>query len=59
MIIYKEIEIKNPLYVTILENGVTLLVFDGYTEGSDGEKYQCISIENEDGEYELVGWKIV
>lgn len=59
MIVYKEIKIKNPLYVTVLESGVTLLVFDGYAEGSDGKKYQCVSIENRDGEYDFVGWKIV
>ena len=28
--IYKETEIKNPFYITILNNGVTLFVYDGW-----------------------------
>lgn len=56
--IYKETKIKHPLYVTVLDNGVTLLIFDGYAEGSDGKKYQSVIKEIKDGEYELVGWKL-
>ena len=58
MKIYKETKIKYPLYVTVLDNGVTLLIFDGYAEGSDGKKYQSVIKEIKDGEYELVGWKL-
>ena len=58
MIIYKETKIKHPLYVTVLDNGVTLLIFDGYAEGSDGKKYRSVTKEISDGEYELVGWKL-
>lgn len=56
--IYKETKIKHPLYVTVLDNGVTLLIFDGYAEGSDGKKYRSVTKEISDGEYELVGWKL-
>ena len=43
MKIYKETKIKHPLYVTVLDNGVTLLIFDGYAEGSDGKKYRSVT----------------
>lgn len=57
MKIYKETEIKNPLYITTLDNGVTLIVYDGYAEGSDGEKYQSVTKENSEGDSELIGWR--
>ncbi len=56
MKIYKEIEIKNPLYITILDNGVTLFVYDGYAEGSDGRVYKAVVEETSDDECEVVGW---
>lgn len=56
MKIYKEIKIKNPLYITVLDNGVTLAVYDGYGEGSDGRIYQPVVKEMEEGECEVVGW---
>ncbi len=55
MKIYKETEIKNPLYITPLDNGVTLFVYDGYGEGSDGRVYQPV-LEDREDECEVVGW---
>ncbi len=54
--ILKEIEVKNPLYVTTLENGVTLLVYGEYAEGNDGKKYRHIDKEVAKDEYESIGW---
>ena len=56
MKIWKETTIKNPLYVTILNNGVTLLVFDGYAEGSDGKIYHYVERQIGVDEFEGVGW---
>ncbi len=56
MIIYKETEIKNPLYITTLDNGVLLFVYDGYAEGADGRVYKPVIEERGDGECEVVGW---
>lgn len=58
MIIYKEIEIMYPLYITVLDNGVTLFVYDGYGEGSDGKVYQPVLEDRGAGEFEVVGWKV-
>ena len=52
---FKETEIKNPLYVTVLDNGVTLCVYDGYAEGSDGKVYHLLVEDKGDGEGEFVG----
>lgn len=57
MKIYKETQIKNPLYVTILENGATLLVYDGYGEDCEGRKYTPVTAENAEGDFELTGWR--
>ncbi len=57
MKIYKETKIKNPLYVTILENGATLFVYDGYGEDYEGRKYLPVIQENTEGDSELVGWR--
>lgn len=56
MIIYKETEIKNPLYIATLDNGVILIVYDGYAEGSDGRVYKPVAEDIGDGECEVVGW---
>ena len=56
MKIYKETEIKNPLYVTTLDNGVLLLVFDGYAEGTDGKIYRCVVEEISADEVGVTGW---
>lgn len=56
MEIYKEREIKNPLYVAVLDNGVTLYVYDGYAEGSDGRIYKPVIKDIGDDEIEVVGW---
>ncbi len=56
MKIYKETEIKNPLYVSRLDNGVTLLVFGNYAEGSDGNTYRIVEHEVEEDEFEFLGW---
>lgn len=55
MKIYKETEIINPIYITILSNGVTLFVFDGYAAGSDGKTYHHVG-EEVDGDMITVGW---
>ncbi len=55
---YKEIKIKNPLYITSLDNGVTLFVYDGYGEGSDGRVYKPVVEDRGEGECEVVGWRI-
>ena len=56
MKIYKEIEIKNPLYIAGLDNGIKLFVYDGYGEGSDGCIYKPMTEEKGEGECEVVGW---
>lgn len=57
MKIYKETEIKHPLYTATIDNGIMLLVFDGYALGSDGKKYLCVMKENEDGDSVFIGWR--
>ena len=54
---YKEKEIKNPLYTARLDNGVIILVFDGYAEGSDGNLYKCVEKEVREDEFEVIGWR--
>ena len=56
MLIHKETEILNPMFVAKLDNGVTLLVFDGYALGSDGKTYYHIGREDEEGDLLTVGW---
>ena len=58
MKIYKESNFKNPLYVATLDNGVEILVFDGYAEGSDGKIYKPVINEIDDDEIEMMGWRI-
>lgn len=58
MKVFKETNIKNPLYITTLDNGVILFVYDGYAEDPDGIKYCSVTRENKDGELELIGWKM-
>ncbi len=57
MKVYKETEIKNPLYITVLDNGVTLLVYDGYAEGSDGRVYKPV-VEERGEECKVLGWRL-
>lgn len=52
----KEVEIKNPYYAAKLENGVTILVYDGYAEDIDGNTYRPVE-EKVDDDYEIIGWK--
>ncbi len=56
MRVYKEKEILNPLFVTKLDNDVTLLVFDSYALGSDGKTYYHIGREDDEGDLVTVGW---
>ena len=56
MKIYKEKEVKNPLFVAVLDNGVIVFVFDGYAEGSDGKIYKPVVEEIDNDEIEVVGW---
>lgn len=57
--IFKETNIRHPLYATTLENGVTLYVYDGYAEGSDGKIYHCVERQIGEDEFEVVGWESV
>lgn len=52
----KEVEIKNPYYAAKLENGVTILVYDGYAEDIDDNTYRPVE-EKVDDDYEIIGWK--
>lgn len=54
--IFKETDIRHPLYVTTLDNGVTLCVYDGYAEGDDGKIYHCVERQICEDEFEVVGW---
>lgn len=56
MKVYKEIEIKNPLYIASIDNGVTIFVYDGYAEGSDGRVYKPVVEDKGEEECEVVGW---
>ena len=56
MHIHKETEILNPIFVAKLDNGITLLVFDGYALGSDGKTYYHIGREDAEGILQTVGW---
>ena len=56
MLIHKEMEIFNPIFVAKLDNDVILLVFDGYALGSDGKIYYHIGRENVEGVLQTVGW---
>ncbi len=56
--IYKEVENNNPLYVSLLENGVLICVYGDYAEGTDGNVYRHIAKEVDDS-LETVGWECV
>lgn len=56
MHIHKETEIFNPMFVARLDNGITLLVFDGYALGSDSKRYYHIGKEDAEGILQTVGW---
>ena len=56
MTIYKQLETKNPLYITILDNGVTLQVYGEYALGDDSKVYYHVGKEDETGELFTVGW---
>ena len=56
MNINQEVENIKPIAVLKLDNGVTLLVFDGYALGSDGKTYYHIGREDEEGDLLTVGW---
>ncbi len=58
MTIHKETEIKHPQYITVLDNGVTLFVYDGYGEGSDSRTYYPVLKETAEGECETLGWRV-
>ncbi len=57
MKIFKETEIRNPLYITVIDNGVTLFVYDGYAEDADGRRYYPVVEEAGEGENDFVGWR--
>lgn len=56
--IFKETHIKHPYYVAVLENGVTLMVFDGYAEGSDGKIYHYVDEKISDDKFQGIGWEV-
>ncbi len=48
----KETEIiKQLLYIAKLENGATILVYDGYAKGSDGKIYHYVDRQIGDDEF--------
>ena len=54
---FKETEIiKQPLYITRIENGDILLVYDGYAKSTDDKKYKCVCREENDMLY-IEGWE--
>lgn len=55
--IFKETDISHPLYVTTLDNGVLLCVYNGYAQGSDGKLYLCAERKIGEDEYEFLGWR--
>lgn len=57
MKVYKENNIKNPLYKATLDNGVNILVYDGYAEGSDGNLYHPVIEDFGEDEVEFLGWR--
>ena len=56
MNINQEVENIKPIAVLKLDNGVIILVFDGYALGSDGKTYYHIGREDEEGDLLTVGW---
>lgn len=52
---YKENESSKPLYVTTLDNGVMLCVFNGFAKSTDGTIYYPV-MRAEDDDYVLAGW---
>lgn len=59
MVIYKELEVFEPLYVVKLENGVMVYVYENHAVGSDGKAYRCVEEKNSEDEYRIVGWRQV
>lgn len=57
MKIYKETEIKHPLYIALLDNGATLFVYDGYAEDTEGRTYLPVTEEINEDEAEVIGWR--
>lgn len=55
--IYKEVENNNPLYVSILDNGVFICVYGDYAEGSDGNVYRHVGKEVDEDEIITIGWE--
>ena len=57
--IYKEVENNNPLYVSVLDNGVLICVYGDYAEGSDGNIYKHVGEEVDEDEMITIGWECV
>ena len=49
---------KKSAVCGVLDNGVTLYVYDGYAEGSDGKIYKPVIKDIDDDEIEVVGWSL-
>lgn len=56
MNIHKETETLKPMFVAKLDNGVGLIVFDGYALESDGKTYYHIGQEDVDEILQTIGW---
>lgn len=56
MNIYKEVEIKHPLFVVKLDNEVELFVYENCAIGSDGKIYYHVGKEDAEGELLTIGW---
>lgn len=54
--IFKEASVRYPLYVTTLDNGVTLQVYGENAEGDDGKVYRHVG-EEHNGVIYTVGWE--
>lgn len=55
MKIYKETESMKPLYVTTLDSGEILCVFNGYAKSTTGKIYHPV-MKSENDELILAGW---
>lgn len=56
MNIFKQNDIKIPLFAATLENGVNINVYGDYAEGSDGKTYYHVGREDEEGDLQTIGW---
>lgn len=56
--IFREMQIRHPLYVSVLENNVVIEVYDGYAQDNQGNKYISVYNDTNNDEIEFIGWQI-